>query len=89
MRVVATAVGYDNFAMRQPGEEFDLPAGLTPEIFDKPEGKGRPTWFEPVDGLPKAAKAKQRIAGAAKVIEGGNATLSGAAGEQAEGLTGH
>jgi len=36
MRVVATAPGFDNVKLREPGEEFDMPDG----------SKG--SWFRPV-----------------------------------------
>ena len=43
MRVIATAVGYDNIVLRQPGEEFDMPDGA----------KG--SWFRPAGGNPVLA----------------------------------
>jgi len=46
-RFIATAVGYDNIAVRQPGDEFDLP-----------DGSSAP-WFKPAEGDTKGpAKAK-------------------------------
>lgn len=56
VRVVATAVGHDGVAVRQPGEEFDVPESM----FDKrakKDGKGKdtdvfyepPSWFERVE----------------------------------------
>jgi hypothetical protein len=71
VRVVATAVGHDGVAVRQPGEEFDVPESL----FDKrakKDDKGKdtdvhyepPSWFERVAErpatpapLPHSAKA--------------------------------
>lgn len=41
MRVVSTAIGFDNIVVRQPGEEFDMPEG----------SKG--SWFKPVESRPK------------------------------------
>ena len=37
MRVKATGIGYDNVAVRNPGEEFDMPDGSTG------------SWFVPVE----------------------------------------
>ena len=38
MKVIATAIGYDNLAVRQVGDEFDMPDGSTAP------------WFKPVEG---------------------------------------
>lgn len=47
MQVIATAVGFDGLALRQPGETFEMPEGA------------RATWFrQPSDPPPKPAKAK-------------------------------
>lgn len=41
MRVRATAKGYDNVALRHPGEEFDLPEGMAFSA----------SWMEKVGGV--------------------------------------
>lgn len=46
MRVKATAVGYDNVAVRNPGDEFDMPDGVYAP------------WYEPLDAAHKAKSAK-------------------------------
>ena len=49
MKVIAIAVGYDNLAVRQVGDEFDMP-----------DGSSAP-WFKPAEGDtkgPKKSKAK-------------------------------
>lgn len=48
MKVIATAEGYDNLAVRKPGDEFEMPDGSTAP------------WFTPVDAEPakKGSKAK-------------------------------
>ena len=44
MKVRATAVGYDNIALRQPGDEFDMPDGSKApwfvEVKDEPKKPG-------------------------------------------------
>lgn len=52
MKVIATAVGYDNLVVRQVGDEFDMPEGSTAP------------WFVAVDAEPapkaeKSAKASK------------------------------
>lgn len=47
MRVRAIAEGYDNVAVRQPGDEFDLPDGA----------KGK--WFVPVEPKAKPGRASR------------------------------
>ncbi len=49
MRVTATKEGFDGQVIRRPGEEFDMPDGVTG------------SWFEPVPAEPKP---KRRKAGA-------------------------
>lgn len=46
MKVVALELGFDNVALRQPGDEFELPEELVLQ--------GGPAWFEPVDAADKA-----------------------------------
>lgn len=58
MRVIATTQGYDNIAVREPGEEFDMPDttyDAVPVLDDKgrPTGKTEPPnhpWFKKVSG---------------------------------------
>ncbi len=45
MRVRATATGFDNIAVREVGDEFDMPDGSTAP------------WFEPVKKVRKSADA--------------------------------
>ena len=45
MRVIATAVGFDGMAVRNPGDEFDI--NVDEKVFDK-GSKSKPSWFEPV-----------------------------------------
>ena len=63
MKVIALELGYDNIALRAPGDEFDMPD----DVFDRRprvDAAGTPIagafyepphWFEPVD---KAEKTK-------------------------------
>lgn len=51
MRVRAIETGYDNVAIRQPGEEFDMPDGASAP------------WFEPVE--PPKVEVKSKKAGKA------------------------
>lgn len=51
-RFIATAVGYDNLAVRQPGDEFDMPDGSTA------------SWFKPAADDTKGPKGKKPKAGA-------------------------
>lgn len=51
MRVIATAPGYDNLTVRQPGEEFDVPDS----VFGK--GIAAPSWFKKVET--KKAQAQE------------------------------
>lgn len=46
MKVVATKVGYDGRLIRQPGDVFDMPDGMTA------------TWFEPVKPEVREKKVK-------------------------------
>lgn len=49
MKVIAIAEGYDNHAVRKPGDEFEMPDGSTAP------------WFKPVEGDtkgPRKGKAK-------------------------------
>lgn len=57
MRVKAIARGYDNLTLREEDEEFDF--DVDPEVFKLPVGKGRPTWFVPVEAEAKAEKPKR------------------------------
>lgn len=45
MKVVALEIGFDNVALRQPGDQFDLP--------DEFVLRGGPAWFEPVEAADK------------------------------------
>lgn len=74
MRVIATARGFDNIAIREAGDEFEMPDG--------PAG----TWYEPVE----APKAKAKGSKAKPQAEGsGRAETVGAlAEEQAAGTPG-
>lgn len=54
MRVRAIDTGYDNVLVREPGDEFDMPA----DAFGP--------WFEPIDPDDKARTAKLAEADAAK-----------------------
>lgn len=68
MRVIALELGYDNVALRNPGDEFDMPDDVfkrRPRV----DATGRPIagafyepphWFEPVDALAKAKVAADR-----------------------------
>ena len=47
MRVRAIETGFDNLAIRNPGD-----------VFDMPEGSKAP-WYEPVEDEAKAKKAKK------------------------------
>jgi hypothetical protein len=55
MRVIATAPGYDNLTVRQPGEEFDMPDSvLAKREIKNSEGKvigvyDPPSWFKKVE----------------------------------------
>lgn len=49
MKVIATAVGYDNLAVRQVGDEFDMPDGSLAPWFKKAEDDAKG---------PKSKKAK-------------------------------
>ena len=60
MRVIATAVGYDNKALRQPGDEFEMPDGM----------KG--SWFEPKDPPVAPPARKGKAAAQAPAAEGDN-----------------
>lgn len=66
MRVIANATGFDNLAIREPGEEFDMP--------DDAEAH----WFDPVDknafDKRKAAKATAAKAGAEPAAKATKAT---------------
>jgi len=75
MQVIATARGYDNHSIREPGEQFEM--NIDPALFELPEGKGRPTWLMPVGGYPKPKAAKPGKP------EKAPATLAEAAQEQA------
>lgn len=46
MKVIALELGFDNVALRQPGDEFELPEELVLQ--------GGPSWFEPVAAADKA-----------------------------------
>lgn len=57
VRVVATARGHDGLAVREPGEEFDVPETLLKHEVKLTDDKGKPTgevqerkasWFKPV-----------------------------------------
>ena len=54
MRVIATAVGFDGMAVRNPGEEFDI--NVDEKVFDK-GSKSKPSWFEPV----RTVRVGQRV----------------------------
>lgn len=74
MRVRAKELGFDNVALRQPGEEFDLPDRVY--VLDPKSGKREKdadgkdrmvdfvipsnAWFELVDEDDAPAKAKKR-----------------------------
>ena len=51
MKVIAILAGYDNLAVRQPGDVFELPRGA-----DGKAPKG--TWFKAVDEDTKGPKDK-------------------------------
>lgn len=68
MKVIATAVGYDNVALRQPGEIFDCPKGK--------DGKEIVTsgWYKPHEGKAKPEKGKAKP----EADTGGDAESAGA-----------
>jgi hypothetical protein len=48
IRVVATLRGFDGVSIREPGEEFTMPAD-TMTAKKEPDGKViAPTWFKPI-----------------------------------------
>lgn len=77
MRVIATAVGFDNITTRQPGEEFDV--DVDPKVFAK-DSKVRPTWFVPAKAVKVAGPSKDEsktdkvdsAAGGTDAAAGGN-----------------
>lgn len=48
MRVIATAKGYDNVTIREPGEEFDAPLGIPNPQTGKREPITESSWYKPV-----------------------------------------
>jgi hypothetical protein len=52
MRVRATATGFDNTAIREAGDEFEMPDGSEAH------------WFEPVDDAPAKPGKKAKAAAA-------------------------
>lgn len=48
MRVRALETGFDNLAIREPGDEFEMPDGSEAH------------WFEPVESKPQTAKTKTK-----------------------------
>ena len=56
MRVTATKEGFDGQVIRRPGEEFDMPDGVTG------------SWFEPVPAEPKPKRAEPKPKRAAEPI---------------------
>jgi hypothetical protein len=70
MKVIALELGYDNVALRNPGDTFDMPDDVfdrrprldavgvaIPNAFYEP-----PSWFEPVDPKVKAKVEEDRLA---------------------------
>lgn len=51
MKVIALELGYDNVALREAGEKFEMPD----DVFEK----GTKFWFEPVDPAVKAQVAEE------------------------------
>ncbi len=60
MKVRALEIGFDNVALRQPGEEFEVPESVF-------EGGGK-HWFEPVEQADKDRVAQLAKAAARKAV---------------------